>query len=306
MPKKGHDKAFDRFLVELKLDTNRRYASAQWRQFRANRGIYPPPSFECNEAKLRVEITGRVAKFMRKIMENQLAWIESFDMKQHMMDKERLTLIKTICKATFVQELITVHIQQLTELLVMTLAGAGNRSIDTRVFQMEIQMRRKLRSSFVSDIRQQHGLPQEHTGDRIFLNELHVFVVSQWETAISLWGCKDFVSDLDDDIVETVLMGSLETLYYVSGYLLLLICRVPQTEEGTSASKWFVSVNSVAGQVAKSSAKLLTNKVAWKDTGDNLQYSNVKWFSFVSLLEALYVVNLTPSNSMRHRSRLLE
>jgi hypothetical protein len=62
MPRKGRDKDFDHFLWNLGLSDNRTYASTHWREYKKNRGIYPPPGFEKDPVKLLAMYQCRIPK----------------------------------------------------------------------------------------------------------------------------------------------------------------------------------------------------------------------------------------------------
>jgi putative copper export protein len=98
------------------------------------------------------------------------------------------------------------------------------------------------------------------------------------------------------------------TLYYVSGWLL---ARLNKTRKGqvlldSALRQLFVSANSISvvQQVNSAPFAVIDDSRPQISQHQQLTRSGKAWFSFVSLLEALYIVNLTEENAMKHRENL--
>jgi hypothetical protein len=52
MPRKGKDQTFDKLVVQLGLQENRKYASTYWRNFKLDKGFVRPPSISVDPTKL--------------------------------------------------------------------------------------------------------------------------------------------------------------------------------------------------------------------------------------------------------------
>jgi hypothetical protein len=55
----GDDTMFDKLLEELGIAKNRQYASGKWTEFKAARGIVPPPKFVCEASEFET-VAGNV------------------------------------------------------------------------------------------------------------------------------------------------------------------------------------------------------------------------------------------------------
>lgn len=306
MPQRGVDKEFDIFLTEIKLGNNRTYAAGQWRTYRYNNGIYPPPSFQSNKDVLKKDFEQRVRNKLPSILEKITKYIEECEYKNHVIKESELLNFKQLAGGSLVQDIIKECINEMTTLLVEALAGCTSRALDKRILNMEFAIHSTNRNDFVDDVRKLFDLPKV-SSNKIFFNDLYMYVYKEWGEAITSGGSSDFIDNLDNDVVEHILGESVETVYYVAGYLLFLICRVQKSEISQQVARTFASANTFKSLQNAKRAKLPTEKMEWKDKGQSaLQYSKDKWFHFVSLLEALFIVNMTPAQAMCRRARLFE
>jgi hypothetical protein len=136
---------------------------------------------------------------------------------------------------------------------------------------------------------------------------LHKCLVKQWRRALRGSTPTTFVLDLEPyDVHECIAEGSMGTLYYVSGWLL---ARLNKTRKGqvlpdSKLRQEFVSANSLSVVEAISAPFAVIDDSRPQISHQQLTRSGKAWFSFVSLLEALYIVNLTEENAMKYRANL--
>jgi hypothetical protein len=141
----------------------------------------------------------------------------------------------------------------------------------------------------------------------LFFIELHKYLVKQWRRVLRGSTPTTFVLDLEPyDVHECIAEGSMGTLYYVSGWLL---SRVNKTKKGqvlpdSALRQQFVTANSLSTVQANSAPFAVIDGARPQISHQQLTRSGEAWFSFVSLLEALYIVNLTEQNAMKHRAHL--
>jgi hypothetical protein len=136
---------------------------------------------------------------------------------------------------------------------------------------------------------------------------LHKCLVKQWRRALRGSTPTTFVLDLEPyDVHECIAEGSMGTLYYVSGWLLSRVNKIKkgQVLPDSALRQQFVSANSLSTVQANSAPFAVIDGSRPQISHQHLTRSGKAWFSFVSLLEALYIVNLTEQNAMKHRAHL--
>jgi hypothetical protein len=203
----------------------------------------------------------------------------------------------------------------MTEFLASTIANATNRTIEEKSMRVESHLVRdsvRVLNAFAREEVDMTGfavLSADETvvSTNIFFTKLHRCLVKGWRRALRESTPRTFVLDLEPyDVRECIAEASMGTLYYVSGWLLarLTKTRKGQVLQDSALRQLFVSANSISVVQANSAPFAVIDDSRPQISHQQLTRSGKAWFSFVSLLEALYIVNLTEENAMQYRGNL--
>jgi hypothetical protein len=316
MPRKGKDETFDELVVQLGLQMNRTYASNQWRNFRLDKGFARPPSFDVDASRL---LKGYRLLFesytVEKVVVETLAEIATFKFPPQTVPAEDRYHFLSYAHSLPLKTKLVDLLWKMTEMLASSIAGATSKTIEDKAMKVEMYLLVESEQAFTAFVRKNIDMTgftvlsadKTPVSTYLFFIELHKCLVKQWRRVLRGSTPTTFVLDLDPyDVHECIAEGSMGTLYYVSGWLL---SRLNKTKKGQVHSdnalrQQFVSANSLSTVQANSAPFAVIDGSRPQISHQQLTRSGEAWFSFVSLLEALYIVNLTEQNAMKHRAHL--
>jgi hypothetical protein len=316
MPRFGRDKPFDELVVQLGLQENRQYASSQWLKFKKDKGVFRPPSFAADPKKLMMIYRHRIERYtVENIVAEALAEIATFTFQPETVPAKVRDHFLLFASSLPVETKLVEVLWEMTELLASTIAGATNRTIEEKSMRVEIHLVRDsvlALNAFAREKVDMTGFTVMSTEEAVvptnlFFSRLHRCLVKGWRRALRESTATTFVLDLEPyDVHECIAEGSIGTLYYVSGWLL---SRLNKTRKGqvlpdSELRRKFVSANSLSVVQANSAPFAVIDDSRPQISHQQLTRSGKAWFSFVSLLEALFIVNLTEENAMRYRANL--
>jgi hypothetical protein len=203
----------------------------------------------------------------------------------------------------------------MTEMLASSIVGATNRTIEEKAMKVQMYLVIESKAAFTAFARENVDMTgftilsadQTVLSTNLFFTELHKCLVKVWRRALRESTAATFVLDLEPyDVHECIAEGSMGTLYYVSGWLLAIVNKTKkgQVLPDSALRQQFVSANSLSVVQANSAPFAVIDDSRPQISHQQLTRSGKAWFSFVSLLEALYIVNLTEQNAMEHRANL--
>jgi hypothetical protein len=109
-----------------------------------------------------------------------------------------------------------------------------------------------------------------------------------------------------EDKVNELLTGSESLVYYVSGWLLDRLSRSKLRAVNSITLRTFVAYNRQTA-VDAACTKAPTEEIDRREIKvDCMTRATHSWYSFIKLLEAIYIVNTNVSQAIQHRGKLLE
>jgi hypothetical protein len=143
MPRKGRDPQFDDLLHQLGLTENRLYASTQWRKFKQDKGIFPPPSFEVDPEKLMIDFRRRIEKYtVEKVVAGALAATVMFPFQPQTVPPMAYSHFFSFAFSPAMKIKLVELLWEITEFLASTIAGATNRTIEEKTMQFRTYVNR--------------------------------------------------------------------------------------------------------------------------------------------------------------------
>jgi hypothetical protein len=305
MPRKGREAHFDKFLVDLGVQTNRTWASRQWRLFKLNKGVLPPPKFSMDSEQLSSEYSSRLTD--NTIVADALSAVKNVKLCPEIFQLNTQSQLLQLSQSETICSLINSQIPRLTQALAKNLAGATVSSLDKRVTNFELAWQ-DMRNRFVLQIEKYLGSLDgpifSRPQIRIFFGHLYKEIILKWRLTIRSKHYPDLITNLGESEVQTALQGSRDIVFYVAGALLHRLLRIPQNQERTKTIASFVAFNSTTNVDSDdSTASVVQKREVHKG---KLTRPATSWSKFCELLEALYIVNLTAANALQFRGRLVQ
>jgi hypothetical protein len=299
MPRESRQKEFDDLLTKLKIE--RRYASSIWRQYQDNRGVKSTIKIAETEEDLRnrfSDITNgsNITQQAIEMTENH------FDFDEDEAGQE--IIFKSILACTSLPPLINNRVAALNQAFARILHKTTTTTL------------RKKMLAFENHLQDTDGIFANMVCIPNFPNQqLQVTcnLLRRWFLRLALnirkiWS-KAIKEEVNGDLlvgfvnaadISSVLKGSKGTVYFLAGWLSFKLSEQKAVRRQSAIQK-FVSHNSVA--LGSSITQTLpTNVVDAREIhrGKMRRVGN-DFFRFVCMLEALYIVNLTPAVALAYR-----
>jgi hypothetical protein len=308
LPRKGTDSHFDAKVHDLGLSKNRTYVAAQWLKYKRNRGIFPPPVFELKNVDDTKALIASLLVSVSVIAKAMALTKKHFVETSHNALKDLNGAID-YANSEVVQNYLGVEVERITtDLCDSVLLGAKATTIDARASESRMKYRTMWRQDFIRSV--EAANPPDASMDRremrLYLVRLHRFVREVWEEEVlEIFEVPMELYVLDDNMDE-LLSGSESLVYYVSGWLLDRLSRSKLRAVDSKTLVEFVRYNRQTSADA-ALAKAPTAEIDRREKKlDCMTRATHSWYSFVSLLEALYIVNTNACQAIQHRGKLLE
>ena len=299
MPRESRQKEFDELIKKLKIE--RRYASSIWRQYQDNRGVKSTIKIMETEDDLR----NRFSEKANRINIAQLAiekTVTQFDFDEDEAGQE--IIFKVIMASTSLPPLINNRVAGLNLQFANILHKTTTTTSRSKMLAFENQQQ-DADGTFANTVCLPNfpNLPIVVTSNllrRRFLG-LALNIRKIWSTAIKETDDGNLLIDsVNAADVASVLKGSKGTVYFLAGWLLLKLSQQKAVRRQSAINK-FVSHNSVT--IGSSVVRTLPTDVVdhrEKHAGKMRRVGH-DFFRFVCMLEALYMVNLTPAVALAYR-----
>lgn len=311
MPRKGKEKEFDELLNNLGLvEKKRTYASTQWLLYRKGMGIYPLPALEFDSKQdFQARIGARIDAIIQSA-EDELRTRLSSLQASHLADAvvDFFLLLPTIKVS------LRIEIGKFNTALAESLRGATVKSINSKSAHFEYQCRSVFRLAFVDYVTAFCGTSKwkhEPGKLRALANSLHMILKDKWGEVlwrsdhVELKGCLS-----EPELKELLVDGSKPVIYYVAGWILFklqsyakkLACA-SREDESLAWSEFCVHNKQSLDDLDDEPQSELVDKRDY--FGKVLIISAGKWYSFLEMLEGVYLANFNPTQAFQHKSDIL-
>jgi hypothetical protein len=279
-PRAGDDTEFDKMLEELGITNNRRYASGKWTEFKAARGIVPPPKFVCEASEFETVASKVVAL---EIVEAAIKKTEELLMDGTARTSYEWSLFIANCPP--IQEHLKQEVFRFTNGLMEALDGGQPNTIDDRVNTHLRKIKKDMRQELIDKV---HELfPSTNAINvNIFFGELHTQLYEKYKDKIAEYTTPHMEHDVPDSVVKDHLSGSEDTLCYVSGWFLTAILNLVMANVDKGTLQKFVAENSTTKNETNDS--MPTGVIDQREKrGDALRLRRPgdAWYHFVACLK---------------------
>jgi hypothetical protein len=136
---------------------------------------------------------------------------------------------------------------------------------------------------------------------------LFMYLHDAWKECVTQRCTKQLIDKLGKGEVESLLGGSLSTLYHVAGWLLFRMRKRLTSKEHKHVIQEFVLQHSLATEEELVQLRPYLRKIDQKEIrAGRLIRCGLKWFQFIQGIEALYCANLTPANALSYQASILK
>jgi hypothetical protein len=307
LPRRGRDTEFDKLLQDLGILSNRRYQSQRWLEFWRNHGLVPAPIYKWNDSKLLRDQLSSNHMEISSILNNSIEKTKKI-LKQANSSVDCHGFI-FMAIGTYIKSYLLNEIQRFGDSLLDTLNGATPTTIDKLVSHQRNKIINHWRQSLIKLVLTLFPLEKEKELKlRIFFGRLHRELYNEWQDKLSILQCIPMAEDVEETVIQERLSASESDVYCIAGWLLfkLLCCNLRGLDAKVLSD--FGTFNLLSANEAITLG-MPSDEVDFRENKKARGVMNrpgSKWFHFVRLLEALYMVNMTACQVLHHRGKVLE